>query len=255
MPEHLAEERTAPELDVLAPEPYRKVSGSALKLLAVVSMLVDHTTKRILMRYTSFTTPLFHMGGVDVTWAYVLESFGRLAFPIFCFLLVEGFVHTRDRWKYGRNLLVFALVSEVPFDLSRKLTVWDPSYQNVFFTLFVGYLALCAYEAFRDQPAKCATYVLALALVSMITHIDYGPRGFGLIFALYLLRNNALGYTVMGSCILTSTWRSTLAFIPINLYNGKRGFIQGPVLKYAFYAFYPVHLLVLWRLRLHLFGS
>ena len=152
-------------------------------------------------------------------------------------------------------LLLFALVSEVPFDLSRKLVPFDPTYQNVFFTLFLSYLALCAYEAFRNRPALRAACVLGLALLSMGFICDYGPRGFGLVFAIYVLRSNALAYTVIGSCILTSTWRSALAFVPINLYNGKRGFVRGPILKFAFYAFYPAHLLLLWWMRLKLTGA
>ena len=245
----------AAELDSLAPERYRVLSGSALKLLAIATMLIDHVSRRILVYYPSCTTPLFRIGSTDVTWLVVCESIGRLAFPIFTFLLVEGFVHTHDHVRYGRNLLLFALVSEVPFDLSRKLVPLDPTYQNVFFTLFLSYLALCAYEAFREKPALRAVCVLGLALLSMGFACDYGPRGFALVFAIYVLRSNALGYTVIGSCILTSTWRSALAFVPINLYNGKRGFVHGPILKFAFYAFYPVHLLVLWWMRLQIIGG
>lgn len=244
-----------PALDSLAPERYRVLSGSVLKLLAIVSMLVDHTAKRILVHYPTCTQTLFSIGTAKVSWVVLCESFGRLAFPIFAFLLVEGFVHTRDHVRYGRNLLLFALVSEVCFDLSRKMVPLDPTYQNVFFTLFISYLALCVYEAYREKPLLRAACVLGLALLSMGLSCDYGPRGFGLVFAIYVLRSNALGYTVVGSCILTSTWRSALAFIPINLYNGKRGFVRGPILKFLFYAFYPVHLLVLWWLQLTLFGG
>ena len=151
----------------MVPERYRVLSGSVLKLLAIVTMLIDHVSKRILVLYPSCTTPLFRIGSTDVTWLVVCESIGRLAFPIFTFLLVEGFVHTRDHVRYGRNLLLFALVSEVPFDLSRKLMPLDPTYQNVFFTLFLSYLALCAYEAFRNRPALRAVCVLGLAFLAL----------------------------------------------------------------------------------------
>ena len=240
---------TAP-LDSLAPRRYRFLSGSALKVLAMVSMLVDHTSKRVLVLFPVFKKVLFSIGGHRVSWAVLGVTFGRLAFPIFAFLLVEGFVHTRDRFRYGRNLLLFAFLSEVPFDLCRKLTPWDPTYQNVFFTLFISYLALCAYESYQDQPVKRAFCVLGLALVSMGLLCDYGPRGFALILTFYLMRSNALAYTAIGSCILTATWRSALAFIPINLYDGSRGFIRGPILKYTFYLLYPAHLLLLWWLQL-----
>lgn len=237
---------------VLAPERYRVLSGSALKVIAVVAMLCDHVTKRILAAYPAFTRPLFSLGSSMVSWAVIGESIGRLAFPIFCFLLVEGFVYTRDRERYGVNLLLFALVSEVPFDLCRSLVPFDPTYQNVFFTLFVSYLGLCALERYRERPALQATCVIGLALVSMGLLCDYGPRGYGLVLMLWFLRQNALAKTTLGCCMTLATWRAGLAFVPINLYDGTRGFIRGPVLKFAFYAFYPVHLIVLWCLRVRL---
>ncbi len=245
----------AAALDSLAPERYRILSGSVLKLIAVATMLVDHVTKYVLVRFPTFGTPLYYVGKTGVSWVVVGESVGRLAFPIFSFLLVEGFVHTHDRWRYGRNLALFALISEVPFDLLHTLTPLDPTYQNVFVTLFVSYAALCAYEKFVDRPALRAACVLGLALASMGLACDYGPRGFALVFVFYVLRSNALAHTAVGSCIMLSTWRSALAFVPINLYNGKRGFVQGSVLKFAFYAFYPVHLLVLWQMELQLIGA
>lgn len=236
----------------LVPDRYRVLSGSALKVLAVISMLVDHTAKRILAHYPWFVEPLYRLGSTDVSWYVLAESFGRLAFPIFCFLLVEGFVYTRDRRRYGINLLIFALVSEPIFDLSRKLTLVDPTYQNVFFTLFVSYVGLCALEGLRNRPALRACAVIGLALVSMGMLCDYGARGYAMVLMLYALRDRPLEKTALGSCITLSTWRAGLAFIPINLYNGRRGFIKEPVLKYVFYAFYPLHLFVLWRLRVYL---
>lgn len=236
----------------VVPDRYRVLSGSVLKLLAVVSMLVDHTAKRILVHYPWFMTPLFRLGSTDVSWFVLCVSFGRIAFPIFCFLLVEGFVHTRDRRRYGINLLIFAILSEPIFDLSRTMTPYDPTYQNVFVTLFVSYLGLCALEGLRDRPALRAFGVLGLALASMGLLCDYGSRGYAMVLMLYVLREQPIVKTALGCCITTSTWRAGLAFVPINLYNGRRGFIRGLVLKYAFYAFYPLHLLALWRLRIYL---
>lgn len=236
----------------LAADKYRVLSGSALKVLAIISMLVDHTTKRLLVHDPRFVTPLYTLGTTPVSWAVLFESFGRLAFPLFCFLLAEGFVHTRDRKRYGINLALFALLSEVPFDLSRSLQLVDPTYQNVFFTLLLGYLGLCALDDLRDRPALQAVVVIGLAIVSMGLLCDYGPRGYALILIMGALRDDALLKTTLGCCVLTSTWRAGLAFIPINLYNGRRGFIRGPVLKYLFYAFYPLHLLVLWHLRIRM---
>lgn len=212
-------------------------------------MLVDHVAKHLLARHPWFTTTLFQLGTTEVSWYRLCESFGRIAFPIFCFLLVEGFVHTRDRRRYGTSLLAFALVSEPAFDVCRTLSWFDPSYQNVFFTLFVSYLGLCAYEGLRDRPTLRAMSVLGLALASMGLLCDYGPRGYAMVLMLYVLRDRPLEKTALGCCITLATWRAGLAFVPINLYNGERGFIRGQALKYAFYAFYPLHLLLIWYLR------
>ena len=236
----------------LAPDRYRVLSGSALKVLAVISMLIDHTSKFVLAHYPEFVEPWFTMGTIDVSPYWLCVSVGRLAFPIFCFLLVEGFMYTHNRRAYGLSLLVFALISEPIFDLTRKLTVFDITYQNVFFTLLISYLGLCALEGLRDRPALRACAVLGLALVSMGSLCDYGPRGYAMVLMLYVLRDYPLEKTALGACITQATWRAGLAFVPINLYNGRRGFIQGRVLKYAFYAFYPLHLYVLWRVRVHL---
>lgn len=236
----------------LAPERMRVLSGSVLKVIALLSMLVDHVGKRILDNYPWFVQTLYRFGDTSVSWSVLFESVGRLAFPIFCFLLVEGFHHTRNRMRYGINLALFAILSEVPFDLSRSLTPFDPTYQNVFFTLLLGFLAMCALDGLRERPLPQAICVLGLAIASMTLLCDYGPRGYALVLVMYALRQQPLIVAAVGSCIMLSTWRAGLAFIPINLYNGKRGFIRGPVLKYLCYAFYPLHLLVLWWLQLQL---
>lgn len=246
-------ERDMPErAAVLAPKRYQVLSGSALKVIAVVSMFIDHFTHYILPYFPHATDTLWTFRDTNVTWLVLGSTIGRIAFPIFCFLLVEGFVYTKDRVRYGLNLFVFALISEMPFDLERTLMVVDPTYQNVFWTLLLSYLGLCALEHMRGTPAKRAAVVIGLALLSMSISCDYGPRGYAMVLVLYALRHKALEKTVIGSCITYATWRAGLAFIPINLYNGKRGFIKGLILKYAFYAFYPAHLLFLYWLRLQL---
>ena len=91
--------------------------------------------------------------------------------------------------------------------------------------------------------------LLLLLLVVLGFNADYGVKGFGLILLLYLLREQKILQAVLGTCFLTSTWVGGLAFIPINLYNGERGFIRGRILKYAFYVAYPLHILVIWLIR------
>lgn len=226
-----------------------RISGSILKLLAVFSMLIDHMAYFLLKNDGTFLQVLCTVGSRDVTPYFLMRAFGRLAFPIFAFLIVEGFVYTRNRFKYGRNLLLFALMSEIPWNLVHAGT-WHHPGQNVFFTLFLGYLGLCCLSYWKEETVKKSIGMLVLLAISFKFRADYGFRGYGFILMLYALRSQLLLKSVIGCCMLPGAWMPGLAFIPICLYDGKRGFIQGPVWKYCFYAFYPAHLLVLYVLRL-----
>lgn len=227
----------------------RLLSGSALKLIAVITMAVDHTASHLLRYDPAFTAPLFTFHGKYLTAYFLLRCVGRLAFPLFAFLIVEGFVHTRSRYRYGRNLLLFALVSEVPWMLLHG----GPSLlgHNVMFTLFLGFLGLCAVERYRDRPPRQAAVLLGLLVFAFLFRADYNGSGFAFIILLYTLRRHRLLQALLGCCMLPMKWVAGLAFVPINMYNGRRGFIHGPVAKYFFYAFYPLHLLLIWLLGGH----
>ena len=230
------------------PERFRILSGSALKVIALVCMIIDHVAKSFYRKLSmiTFNIPLFPKHK-DLYW--LMTRIGRLAFPIYCFLLVEGFLHTRDKKKYALRLFVFAVISEVPWDLIHYNKLFDMTGQNVFFTLFLGVLGMYLFEFFENSRIKQAVSLLVLLVVSLLLQADYGMTGFAFIIMLYALHDRWLLKTVVGCGILSSPPYAALAFIPINLYNGKRGFIKGKVLQYAFYAIYPVHLLVLYFIR------
>ena len=234
----------------LIPEKYKILSGSALKCIALTTMLIDHVAL-VLLKNSNIV--LFQTGKDPFTLYTLMRKIGRLAFPIYCFLLVEGFLHTHDRKKYGLNLFLFALISELPWNLEHTGT-WHYANQNVFFTLFLGYVGLCCLEAFRERPREQLGSLLLLFLTAVLLKADYGTVGFGLILLLYLLRDRKILQAILGSCFLSSTWVGGLAFIPINLYSGERGFIQGKVLKYSFYAAYPLHILLLYWIRKNTIG-
>ena len=232
------------------PAKYQILSGSVLKCLAMITMLIDHTAVTLFARSTIV---IFRHGSYSLTLYTLMRKIGRIAFPLFVFLLVEGFLHTRDRKRYGISLFLFALLSEIPWNLEHTghLTFGK---QNVFFTLFLGYMALCVLEHFREQPRKQIPALAGLYLITLLLRSDYGVSGFGLIVLLYALREQRILQALLSCCFLSSTWVGGLAFIPISLYNGQRGFIRSPFLKYAFYAVYPVHLLVLFWLKKWLIG-
>ena len=232
------------------PDSWRRLSGSALKALAIFAMLVDHSA---ICFQPLLKTYLFTLFEIRFTPYILLRGFGRIAFPIFCFLLTEGFRHTRSRRRYALNLLVFALLSELPYNLFNcGAIVYER--QNVFFTLLLGFLGLWAMDRFRETPVRSVLTLCALGICAALLHADYGWKGFLLILLLYLAAEQPVLQFFAGVTLLGWPAGVAFAFPLINLYNGERGFVRSPVAKYFFYAFYPVHLTILWLLHRHFFG-
>jgi hypothetical protein len=138
----------------------RGISGSTIKIIAVVTMMIDHIAASLLTRLL-IARGIYSLYGMSdrnaiMSWwaengtlydtVMVMREIGRLGFPIFCFLLVEGFQKTRNVRKYLFRLGMFALISEIPFDLAFSARVLEFQYQNVYFTLFIGILALYAID-------------------------------------------------------------------------------------------------------------
>lgn len=221
------------------------LDGSALKLLAVAAMLVDHFAS-IMLEDTYIT--IFRFGERAVDLYDMMRIIGRISFPLFAFLLVEGFLHTRNVKRYARDLLLFALLSEIPWNLAHSGKLIYGS-QNVLFTLLFGLLGLWVIRDYQGNGGRKAALLTGLLILSIVFRADYGCSGFGFILMLYLLREQKLYRAVVGCCVLPSQWIAGLAFIPISLYNGRRGFIRSKPLKYAFYLIYPVHLLALYWIR------
>lgn len=232
-------------------------SGSTLKLLAMLSMILDHIGAVIIEKgyLYLYNQQLARALPYEETYAllhldYILRAAGRIAFPLFCFLLVEGFYHTQDRKAYAFRLFLLALIAEVPFDLAFRSALMDVSYQNVMFTLLIGLLTLMALERFRFRPLLWPP-VIALGMgLACLLHTDYAWQGVLLIVVMYLFRSWPLVQTIAGCLVMYNSWMAWAAFIPLNLYNGKRGLS----LKYIFYWFYPVHLLLLTGIRWILCG-
>lgn len=234
----------------------RGISGSTIKIIAVAAMLIDHIAAVVLIRqikvdyYGSIASGLYNC-------YIVMRLIGRLGFPIFCFLLVEGFQKTRSVAKYAFRLGLFAVISEIPFDLALKNTPLEFDYQNVYFTLFFGLLALWAFDYFAksglSKPVRLILSAAALALCMGAAHFmrtDYAAMGVLTIAAMYVFRKEKLLSMLAGCVVLTimdlSELSAFFALIPIALYNGSRGL----KMKYFFYGFYPVHLALLYLICL-----
>lgn len=242
----------------------RGISGSTLKLIALMTMLIDHVGAVVVFRMIIDNNTRNGMVGMIaydnlyITYQ-VLRSIGRIAFPIFCFLLVEGFQKTRNKAKYMLRLGAFALISEIPFDLALSSKVLEFAYQNVFFTLLIGMITILAMDTVENKMRNIASeravgfmtavkYLAELAIfaagafVAELLRTDYGAKGVMCIVVLYLFRWNKAMQIVAGACAFLWEWIASFAFIPIAFYNGKRGLN----LKYVFYLFYPLHLLILY---------
>ena len=139
-------------------EKWKILDGSALKLIAMLTMAIDHFASAI-VRYAD--VPLFTALGHTIDLYPTLRIIGRLSFPIYAFLLVEGFLHTSNTKKYARDLLIFALISELPWNLEHTGTLLFSS-QNVMFTLLLGLLGIWAIRDWQDQPRRLALSLLGL---------------------------------------------------------------------------------------------
>lgn len=222
---------------------YQFLSGSVLKLIAMITMLMDHIGY-VFGAFPVFRTPLFTVFDTTVTLYFILRKIGRLAFPIYCFLIGEGLRHTRSQFKYLLRLLIFAALSEIPFNLMISGQLRCHTHQNVFFTLFLGAAAICIYRSKLKALPKAALMLLILG-VSTILDADYGTAGMVAILLIYALRGHTIVQALAGYPLFSGGVYAIAAFIPISMYSGKRGFVKGNFLKTAFYLFYPLHIALL----------
>lgn len=247
---------------LVSPQHNRPLSGNALKIIAIAAMFLDHIGAAILENHTVWAAlgadlmspELFNdpaLAGVMMA-DLLLRGIGRISFPIFCFLLVEGFLHTKSLPLYLRRMAVFAVITEVPFDLAFCSAPFDFTYQNIFFTLLLGLLAMAALQKFGDRSLVGFLLALGCAGVAEVIRADYGAFGVVLIIILYLFRDRRLTRTIVGCIAVCWELTAPLAFLLIELYNGQRGRYD---LKYFFYVFYPAHILLLYLVRVALVGG
>lgn len=249
------------------------VTGFHIKITAMVCMFLDHFAATILLglingcvhsQETALLAWVAANRNTLIDLYYLLRNIGRVSFPLYCFLLAEGFLRTRSRAKYALRLALFALVSEIPFDLAFNKSLLEFSYNNVFFTLLLGLLLiwgisrsgdLCRHLADKLPKPVCAllwagmTGILGLACcltASRVLHTDYAATGVATIALMYLLRKWPAASFALSVLLLTVRLDSSeiyamLALPLAALYRGRKG----GSLKFFFYIFYPAHLLLL----------
>lgn len=234
----------------------RGLSGSTLKIIAIITMFIDHIGAAIFENSTIAAYIMSKGESTYLIWGLInlaLRLIGRIAFPIFCFLLVEGFLHTSNVKKYALRLGAFCLISELPFNLAFFGELFHSGHQNVFFTLLIGLLVLIGLKQFEGDGLKNGIprmlCVIAGALLAILLKTDYAAFGVCVIVLFYLFRTRPVlrDVTTMLTLVICSFLEITglFALIPIHMYNGKRGISM----KYFFYLFYPGHILLLYGVR------
>lgn len=222
-----------------------RASGSALKVIAILSMVADHCA--------------YFLMEPDAPLYGVFRSLGRIAFPVFAFLVAEGFAHSRDRMGYFLILLFAGMVSEIPWYM---LNGADDTH-NVMFTLALGVAALAVFDRLCEHGPLSFAGVSGVAALAWWLGTDYDWRGVLMIFLFYILRHGTMRpwlerssthfpsqallqiiftFPIMAHYGIAG---AVLASAVIFLYDGTRGFIRGNTAKYAFYTVYPVHLLLI----------
>lgn len=232
------------------------LSGTGLKVLALLFMTVDHFAVIIIQngKLYGYVPEYYEMAiatPLGQRWLLVYRIcrlIGRLAFPLFAFLLVEGFLQTSDFWRYFRRMLLMALAAEVPYDLAFFNETYHFAVQNVGWTFTVTLLGLYGMKRFRRHTLLSWGALLLAALAAELLHFEYGAVAVLSAGLLYLFRkekglrmlSGALGAALNSyeSCCL-----GALAYILIFFYNGERGRFHS---RWFFYLYYPLHLLIMY---------
>ncbi len=220
------------------------MSSFVLKLIAIITMFIDHIGYAIFGNFSFFN--------------YI----GRIAFPIFAFQISEGYLHSKNLKKYFLRLFIFALISQIPFMLFSKL-VSNQFSLNIFFTLLLGLACICIYDKSKYKTLGIIASIL-IALIAQYTHCDYGFYGVAIIFIFYIFKNDITKSSIAFMIATLIKYLipiikygfydvylylficTLVPIIFISLYNGKKG----KDTKYLLYLFYPIHLLFIYGIYL-----
>ena len=238
--------------------PFGGLTANMLRAVAVVLMLSDH------------------IWATAMSFGNWMTYIGRIAFPIFAFQIAQGFIHTSNFKKYALRLLSFAVITEIPFNLFYSSRWFNPYHQNVLFTLLLGLLAISVIDKVKKNHtaknvALSVLWLVLICLASVIGFVDYGFLGMITVVMFYLLRDFPFAWLAQlvamvlinivffeGQVVpvellgrvfeIPTQGFAVFALIPIWLYGGRKG-RSSKIMQYGFYAFYPVHMLVLYLIK------
>lgn len=217
------------------------MTSTVLKLIALITMIIDHT------------------GAIFFPSNITLRIIGRIAFPIYCFLLIEGYNHTKNIKKYGLRLFIFALISEIPFDYAFNGEL-DFTHQNIFFTLTLGLFFVLMMDRYLiTKPTLAISGMILAVFLAEFLNTDYGILGILYIVIFYMASKIPGISKIIFIFLILFIFSATLSFgiqyyailsVPfIALYNGKKGSL-GVIMKYGFYVAYPMHLAILYFIKI-----
>ena len=232
----------------------RVLNRVQIKYIAIAAMITDHIAAFFLTPETNSALAVLYI---------IMRTVGRIAGPVMLYFLVEGYIHTSSRMKYGLRLLCFGIISQIPYSLARYGRVSTESL-NVIITLFMSFLMLAATDRIKNQILKGITVFIFILLTAFS---DWGIIGPLMVWLFYTSRNDRKSQIKAYMIIVGIYMASTIAFIIQNnqkwyegicqiglllvipllcIYNGESG-AKKLVNKWLFYLFYPVHLLIFWR--------
>lgn len=214
-------------------EKLRILDGTALKIIAAVSMLIDH------------------IGDLFFPGVFWMRAVGRIAMPVFAFCVAEGCRYTKHRGKYLLRLFLFALISELPFDLAIFGKIYI-GHQNILFTFFLAAAGIFLFEWDEQRPFRGVLWLAMMALMPFMILSDYTIFAVGTVYIFYFLKDRAFVLRQTAGVLFAAVTRTMgyyaftgISLIPLLMYNGEKG--KG--MKYFFYIFYPGHLLLLYLIR------
>lgn len=227
-------------------EKIKLLSGAQLKYIAFASMLIDHVNKTFFIYFNSKAL---------IVMRELFDILGRIAFPIFISLLVEGYFKTRNRWRYLGTLLVFGIISEVPFDMCTSNVFFEPNWNNIMFTLALVLAMIWIIDALKKKMQTLPKFlwylvsfiiVAVTCLIAMNLSLDYDSHAVLIGYFLYLFHDRPIIAIPFNFASMYKEPWALLGFGLMLTYNGKRGKQN----KLVNYLFYPVHLLILGILRM-----
>jgi TraX protein. len=236
-----------PPMNTATQQERKGISGSTLKLIAIFTMLIDHTAATILdnilrirgmealdWKNTQAVQKFYQENGNLLAVDTIMRFIGRIAFPIFCFLLIEGFLHTHNKLKYAGRLALFAFISEIPFDLALHRKLFYFGYQNVFFTLLIGLLVLMGFEYVKGswKEQKWLPTLALFGTAALGTSISYCISIVLKIYNSTFASNNAVILLNQTEYIMIAIIFTILSLI-IFLINIKRKSLQTASIRFA----------------------